>query len=132
MLLFLQTAAREWYPREEVSFLESVQRSLGSTSFWFRIVILLFAAPIWFPIVRTLLREINAALRTEGGIMGRNYTARDLKHLEERDGAYEDPLRSVPRGSRAERKARAAPVSTGRGSGGATGRSVHSRSARGF
>jgi hypothetical protein len=129
MLLFLQ----EWYPHNQTTFLESLQKSLGSTAFWFRIIILLFAAPIWFPIVKALLREIDAALRKDGGILARTYTARDLKALDERHGKYEDPLRSVPRGTRAERKARSAPASTGRSpGGGVTGRSVRSRGSRGF
>jgi hypothetical protein len=136
MLLFLQQAlAQEWYPREKTSFIESVQKSLGSTSFWFKIIILIFAAPIWFPIVRTLLREIDSALRKEGGILARTYTARDLKALEERQGVYEDPLRSIPRGTRAERNARTtrtAPAPSGRSSAGSTGRSVRSTSSRRF
>jgi len=140
VLLLAQQIVHEWYPRKSTGLLTQLQESLGSTSFWFKVVILLFCAPLWYPIVKALLREIDSALRKDGGILARTFTERDLKRLEERYGAYEDPLRSIPRtardGQRTAGPARGGAARAGDKappqSGGRTGRSIRSTRVRRF
>ena len=140
LLLLAQRLQQEFYRHEKIGLFTQLKQSLGSTSFWFKVIILVVCAPLWWPIMKALLREIDNALRKDGGILARTYTARDLKDLEERYGRYEDPLKSIPRGSREERRAAggrgtAAPRGGGASTprtGGSTGRSVRSQRGRGF
>jgi hypothetical protein len=144
MLLLLvqrvQQVHQEFYRHEKIGLFTQLKQSLGSTSFWFKVIILVVCAPLWWPIMKALLREIDSALRKDGGILARTYTARDLKNLEERYGRYEDPLKSIPRTGRDERRAAAgrpaaAPRAAGKpppAGGGSTGRSMRSQRTRGF
>jgi hypothetical protein len=47
-----------------------------------RYLIVILAAPIWVPFVRTLWRDFNAALRREGGLLGRAPSALELQRLD--------------------------------------------------
>lgn len=47
-----------------------------------RWVLLIGAAPIWWPFLRTLWRDFNAALRAEGGLFGRKPGPREMARLE--------------------------------------------------
>jgi hypothetical protein len=50
--------------------------------------LLIGAAPVWWPFVRTLWRDFNHALRAEGGLFGRPPSAQEVQRLE-RGGAGE-------------------------------------------
>ena len=47
-----------------------------------RYLIVILAAPIWVPFVLTLWRDFNAALRREGGLLGRAPSALELRRLD--------------------------------------------------
>lgn len=139
LLPAVQQLVEEYYVSHRTGVLTQIKESLGSTGFWFKVIVLLFCAPFWWPIMKAILREINAALRKDGGILARSYTARDLKSLDERFGVYQDPLKSIPRTSRAERRTAAGGASPARpgaaarpARGGSTGRSMRSQRSRGF
>lgn len=97
-LLLLQAAAPE-----HRTTLESLQESLGSLSFWFKVFVLVVLAPAWYPIVKAIYGEINAALRSEGGIWAREYTPVEISRFSQEDGLLERPLTSIPRGPRSLR-----------------------------
>ncbi len=61
-----------------------------------KLLFLAAVSPIWFPIVRELYREIEAALIEEGGLLGRTPTPDELKLLREKYKDYENPLVSEP------------------------------------
>jgi hypothetical protein len=103
MLLHLFLAAQT--TRTSEGSLSSLTKALGSTIFWVKVIVILVCAPIWYPIVKALLKEINGSLRGEGGILARSYNARDLKRLEQDEGVYQDPLRSIPRTAPGVRRA---------------------------
>ena len=143
LLLAFQQIVHDYYAPHRTGVLTQFKESLGNPNFWFKVVILLFCAPIWWPIMKTIVREIDAALRSDGGILARSYNARELKSIEEKYGTYDDPLKSIPRGSSEERRgARGRSAGTGTGAraggqpsaprGGSTGRSVRSTRRRGF
>lgn len=56
-----------------------------------RYVILLAAAPVWWPFLRMLWRDFNDALRPEGGLLGHALTPREREQLE-REGATDSRL----------------------------------------
>ena len=145
LLLAFQQIVQDYYAPNRTGVLTQFKESLTNPNFWFKVIILLFCAPIWWPIMKAVVREIDAALRSDGGILARSYTARELKSIEERQGAYDDPLKSIPRGSSEERRAtRGRGTGTGKGTGaraggqpsaprgGSTGRSMRSTRRRGF
>jgi hypothetical protein len=47
-----------------------------------RYLIVILAAPIWVPFVLTLWRDFNAALRREGGLLGRSPSALELQRMD--------------------------------------------------
>ncbi len=47
-----------------------------------RYLIVILSAPIWVPFARTLWRDFNAALRREGGLLGRAPSALELQRLD--------------------------------------------------
>lgn len=61
-----------------------------------RWVILIGAAPIWWPFLRTLWRDFNDALRAEGGLFGRQPSARELERLETERAERTETLSSEP------------------------------------
>lgn len=83
-------------------------------------------SPIWWPIIKTLYREIELALLEEGGLLGRPPTPDELKEKRAKYGEYENPLVSEPwahakgrgsasssSGSGSKRTVRAAPKGSG-------------------
>ena len=129
----------------ETTIWDSVSGSLSSTDFWFQVVVIVFCAPIWFPILRALYREIDRSLRPEGGVFAREYTPREMQMIQEREEPRDPPLKSIPRVDAVTQAARArggAPShgkSTGsggsskdRGRTGKTGRSIHAKRSSGF
>jgi hypothetical protein len=54
-----------------------------------RYLLLAVTAPLWWPFLRELYREMNAALREEGGLLGRGQPSKGLEH-------YSSPLVSTP------------------------------------
>lgn len=121
--------------------LEAITESLASQAFWFQMFVVVVCAPIWFPILRAIYREIDRSLRPEGGVFAREYSPRELEVLEQRDGPHELPLKSVPRvdplrrnrGQRSPAGGSAAPAGGGApGRAGRTGRGLRSTRGRGF
>lgn len=47
-----------------------------------RWVLLIGAAPVWWPFLRTLWRDFNSALREEGGLFGRLPSPRELERIQ--------------------------------------------------
>lgn len=68
-----------------------------------KVAILSLLAPIWWPVIRTLYEDFEAALWREGGLFGREPTGEKLKELELKYADYEDPLISVPKQRRGGR-----------------------------
>lgn len=67
------------------------------------------SAPIWLPFTKALLKEFNDALRDEGGLLGRQPTARELEKMNKVYGKFESPMHSerwdeVERGERARHR----------------------------
>lgn len=58
---------------------------------------ILLLAPLWWPVLKVLYQDFEAALWREGGLFGREPTGEKLKELEQRYAEYEDPLISVPK-----------------------------------
>jgi hypothetical protein len=54
-----------------------------------RYLLLAVTAPLWWPFLRELYREMNAALREEGGLFGNSRPSQDLER-------YSSPLVSTP------------------------------------
>ena len=63
-----------------------------------RYAIVLVTAPLWLPFVKALWKELNRALRWEGGLLGRRPTPRERAEIERAARTEEDPLVSEPRG----------------------------------
>ena len=61
-----------------------------------RWILLIGAAPIWWPFLRTVWRDIDEALAEEGGIFGRTPSARELEEIRRRKAEQPDPLHSEP------------------------------------
>jgi hypothetical protein len=53
---------------------------------------LIVTYPIWWPILKTMYAELQAALWREGGLFGREPTARELPALEEKYREFASPL----------------------------------------
>jgi hypothetical protein len=128
---------------QQTTFPDAILESLRSLDFWFQMVVILFGAPIWYPILRAMYREINRSLRAEGGVFARSYTPRELEAFAKHEEPRHLPLKSVPRidpiAKARERRATPPPRAAARGGAersgrlrGATGRAVHSRRAPGF
>jgi len=129
----------------ETTIWDSVSGSLSSTDFWFQVVVLVFCAPIWLPILRALYREIDRSLRPEGGVFAREYTPREMEMIQEREEPRDPPLKSIPRVDAVTQAARARGAAPSRGSSagaggdsasrgrtGKTGRAIHSKRRSGF
>jgi len=54
------------------------------------------AAPVWLPFLRTLWRDFNEALREEGGLFGTAPTARELEKIRAQKLTEPDTLVSEP------------------------------------
>src|SRR5690242_13987246 len=61
-----------------------------------RWVLLIGAAPIWWPFLKTLWNDFNAALRAEGGLFGRPPTPRELDAIRAEDAERVETLTSEP------------------------------------
>jgi len=61
-------------------------------------------SPIWWPILKTLYREVELALLEEGGLLGRAPTPSELAAKRAKYGEYENPLVSEPWAHVRERK----------------------------
>ena len=61
-----------------------------------RWILLIGAAPIWWPFLRTVWRDIDEALADEGGVFGRAPAGRELEQIQKRKAARPDPLHSEP------------------------------------
>jgi hypothetical protein len=61
-----------------------------------RWVLLIGAAPIWWPFLRTLWSDFNAALREEGGLFGRAPTPRELDRIRGEASERVETLTSEP------------------------------------
>lgn len=46
-----------------------------------RWILILGSAPVWWPFLRTLWRDFNAALEEDGGLFGRPPSGRDLERI---------------------------------------------------
>jgi hypothetical protein len=70
----------------------SFRESLGTPETYYKLLFLLLTAPIWFPVVKAMWKELQFALAPEGGLFGRD---------EQREVAVrapgEDPWLNVPR-----------------------------------
>jgi hypothetical protein len=128
---------------QQTSFPDAILETLQSLDFWFQMVVVLFGAPIWYPILRAMYREINRSLHAEGGVFARSYTPRELEAFAKDEEPHHLPLKSVPRvdpnAKARERRATPQPRPAARGRAGragsvrgATGRAIHSRRAPGF
>ncbi len=61
-----------------------------------RWILFVAAAPVWWPFLRTVWRDIDEALAEEGGVFGREPGPRDLQRIQERKAGKPDPLHSEP------------------------------------
>ena len=61
-----------------------------------RWILLIGAAPIWWPFLRTVWRDIDEALAEARGLDGRAPGPRDLERLQKRKAERPDPLHSEP------------------------------------
>jgi hypothetical protein len=61
-----------------------------------RWILLIGAAPLWWPFLRTLWRDFDDALAEEGGVFGRAPGPRELERIRARAAERPDPLISEP------------------------------------
>ena len=78
-----------------------------------KLCVLAALSPIWYPIVRELYREVEAALIEEGGLLGSQPTPDELAKLREKYKDYSDPLVSEPWAEARERQERERGSSSG-------------------
>jgi hypothetical protein len=67
-----------------------MQFSLNSEPVKYALIAL--TAPLWWPFVRALWRELNDSLRDEGGIFGQQLTRAELESVNKAKGRHESPL----------------------------------------
>jgi hypothetical protein len=79
-----------------------------------RWILLIGAAPIWWPFLRTLWRDFDEALAEEGGVFGRTPSARELEEIRRKRVGRPDPLISEPWVRRDQPRAQAAPAARGK------------------
>ena len=92
------------------------------------------SAPVWWPFLRTLWRDFNAALEEDGGLFGRAPTGRELERVRRARAARPSTLlseRLVKPGDRRRarlgaRNSGRAGASAGAGSGAGSGRAAGS------
>jgi hypothetical protein len=58
--------------------------------------LLIGATPIWWPFLRALWRDFNAALRDEGGLFGREPSAKEMEEARRTGTNEHDTLVSEP------------------------------------
>src|SRR5438552_18863603 len=58
--------------------------------------LLIGAAPIWWPFLRALWRDFNAALREEGGLFGREPSAKEMEEMRHTGAKAPDTMVSEP------------------------------------
>jgi len=61
-----------------------------------RWILLIGAAPIWWPFLRALWRDFDEALAEDGGVFGRAPSARELEEIRRKKAGRPDPLISEP------------------------------------
>jgi hypothetical protein len=61
-----------------------------------RWILLIGAAPIWWPFLRTLWRDFDETLAEEGGVFGRPPGPKELERIRARKRGQPDPLISEP------------------------------------
>jgi len=61
-----------------------------------RWILLIGAAPLWWPFLKTLWRDFDDTLAEEGGIFGRTPGPKELERIRARKRGIPDPLISEP------------------------------------
>lgn len=61
-----------------------------------RWILLLGAAPLWWPFLRTLWQDFDETLAEEGGVFGRPPGPKELERIRARKAGRPDPLISEP------------------------------------
>jgi|RhiMethySRZTD1v2_1073278.scaffolds.fasta_scaffold1376069_1 hypothetical protein len=61
-----------------------------------RWILLIGAAPLWWPFLRALWRDFDDSLSEEGGVFGRAPGPRELERIRKRAAERPDPLISEP------------------------------------
>jgi hypothetical protein len=73
-----------------------------------RWILLIGAAPLWWPFLRTLWRDFDDSLAEEGGVFGRTPGPRELERIRARQAGRPDPLVSEPWARREQPSAKSA------------------------
>lgn len=60
-----------------------------------KVAVIAVASPVWIPFVRALWREMNDALREDGGLLGIAPTRQELRDINADRGEYVSPLVNV-------------------------------------
>lgn len=68
--------------------------TLGSADSWAKLAVLMVLSPLWWPIVKSMWREVGHALAPEGGL----YANKKPRPIERRNRG-EDPFVNIPRPS---------------------------------
>jgi len=89
----------------EGKYWDSLTESLWSVESWFKVFFLLITAPVWFPIVKAMLLEIQEVLAPEGGL----YANREPRPIAERS-VGDDPFLNIPLASHRKRLREGAPT----------------------
>jgi hypothetical protein len=61
-----------------------------------RWILLIGAAPLWWPFLRTLWRDFDDSLAEEGGVFGRPPGPQELERIQQEKSERPDPLISEP------------------------------------
>jgi hypothetical protein len=115
------------------SYIQSLTDSLWSAESWFKVVFLLVTAPVWFPILRTMVQEVREVLAPEGGL----YATKKPRPIAPR-APGDDPFLNIPyashRGNRHAQAAVTERIVSGRPrqAGASTQSSARARPRRGF
>ena len=72
-------------------YVQSLTESLWSVESWFKVVFLLVTAPVWYPIVKSMLHEMREVLAPEGGL----YATKKPRPIAPRTTG-EDPFLNIP------------------------------------
>ncbi len=59
-------------------------------------LLVLVTAPLWYPLVKAVWEEFNEAMAEEGGLFGRQPTARELEDVRRARATRPDPLVNEP------------------------------------
>jgi len=81
---------------------DSLTESLWSPESWFKVLFLLAFSPVWFPVIKSMWREVTEVLAPEGGLYA-NKTPRPIA----RRPIGDDPFLNIPLASHRRRQASA-------------------------